>query len=86
MTLTLFFSSTDKSNSSVGEVIKLNSLAEISSNYKLAVQVRDPYERLLSAYRFVFEHSSSLKNSNRLNEKLIKKYSFLPTEKVKCFE
>ena len=60
---------------------KVNSLEEIS-DYKKAIQVRDPYERLLSAYRFTFEHGTSLKNSNNLNARLIEKYSYLPTDKA----
>jgi len=74
-------SSTGSNDTSAEQIVsKANSLAEISG-YKKAIQVRDPYERLLSAYRFIFAHGTSLKNSNNLNSKLIEKYSYLPTEK-----
>lgn len=74
-------SSTGSNNTSAEQIVsKVISLEEVS-DYKKAIQVRDPYERLLSAYRFTFEHGTSLKNSNNLNAKLMEKYSYLPTDK-----
>ena len=43
---------------------------------------RHPLERLLSAYRFTFEHGTSLKNRNNLNRRIIQKYQNMPTGKV----
>jgi len=55
----------------------VSSYGEISE-YSKAVQVREPYERLLSAYRFTFEHGTSLKNKNNLNKRILDKYKHLP--------
>jgi len=72
-------SSTSSNGSSNIEISKIQSI-EAVSDYSKAIQVRDPYERLLSAYRFTFEHGTSLKNSNNLNSRLLDKYSFLPSD------
>jgi len=42
--------------------------------YRRAIQVREPYERLLSAYRFTFLGSSGLRNSNNLARVLLDRY------------
>ena len=58
------------------------------SDYSKAVQVREPYERLLSAYRFTFEYNDkndNLKNQRNLNRILLKKYQHLPAAKVKTY-
>ena len=55
------------------------------SDYRKAIQVREPYERLLSAYRFVFEYNdknNDLKNIGNLNKILLRKYQYLPAAKV----
>ena len=53
-------------------------------DYEHVIQVRDPYERLLSAYRFTFQKSSArLGDSNKLNEKLLAAYPSIQHEVVK---
>lgn len=50
--------------------------------------MREPYERLLSAYRFTFEYNDkndNLKNQRNLNRILLKKYQHLPAAKVKTY-
>ena len=58
------------------------------SDYSKAIQVRDPYERLLSAYRLIFELYNNKNSSkkwddlNNLNRILLRKYHYLPAAKV----
>ena len=55
---------------------KLDNIDQIQ-DYLKAVQVRDPYERLLSAYRFIFSRDNSLRNDQKLNKHLLEYYDHL---------
>ena len=43
-------------------------------DYMKAVQVRDPYERLLSAYRFIFAGKNVLRDNLQLSKHLMERY------------
>ena len=60
---------------------KAGSWAEIAE-FRRVIQVREPYERLLSAYRFTFQTKNGLRDNMQLNKKLLKAYPHLPHEKV----
>ena len=55
---------------------KLENIDQIQ-DYLKAVQVRDPYERLLSAYRFIFSRENGLRNDQKLNKHLLEYYDHL---------
>ena len=46
-------------------------------DYLKAIQIRDPYERLLSAYRFIFNRGNVLKDNYMFNKHLLDHYDFL---------
>ena len=56
---------------------------EVIKDFKHVIQVRDPYERLLSAYRFTFQNKNRNSHSLKLNSVLLETYSHLPHETVK---
>ena len=60
---------------------KAGSWAEIAE-FRRVIQVREPYERLLSAYRFTFQTKNGLRDNRQLNKKLLEAYPHLPHEKV----
>ena len=60
---------------------KAGSWAEIAE-FRRVIQVREPYERLLSAYRFTFQTKNGLRDNMQLNKKLLEAYPHLPHEKV----
>ncbi len=43
-------------------------------------QVRHPFERLLSAYRFIFEREAMRSNIQAMKQEIIQSYPFLPSE------
>jgi len=49
-------------------------------DYHHVIQVREPYERLLSAYRFTFQNSKGLRGNNNLNSVLLETYKSLSTD------
>ena len=60
---------------------KAESWTEIAE-YRRVIQVREPYERLLSAYRFTFQNKNGLRDNFQLNKKLLEAYPHLPHEQV----
>ena len=44
------------------------------------MQVRHPFERLLSAFRFIFEREAMRSNIQELKEEIINTFPFLPSE------
>ena len=60
---------------------KAGSWTEIAE-YRRVIQVREPYERLLSAYRFTFQNKNGLRDNMQLNKKLLQAYPHLPHEQV----
>jgi len=63
-----------------GETI--SNLQQVFSAHK-AIQVREPYERLLSAYRFVFEDPAGLRNTDNIAAILREAFPHLPKAKTK---
>merc|ERR1712032_20895 len=57
-------------------------LQQVGDAHK-AIQVREPYERLLSAYRFVFEDPGGLRNTDHLASALREAFPHLPLAKTK---
>ena len=60
---------------------KAGSWPEIAK-FRRVIQVREPYERLLSAYRFTFQNKNGLRDNMQLNKRLLEAYPHLPHEQV----
>ena len=60
---------------------RAGSWAEIAE-FRRVIQVREPFERLLSAYRFTFQNKNRLRDNLQLNKKILQAYPHLPHEKV----
>ena len=60
---------------------KAGSWTEIAE-YRHVIRVREPYERLLSAYRFTFQNKNGLRDNMQLNKRLLEAYPHLPHEQV----